>query len=134
MGHRLGGAVASPRSDPLDPDGCRQLVGEMAQVLDVGSEDRGLTPKGDDGEMGVDDIRSRDLAQESADFMGVIRGEIDDVAAPQHAPQLHLSRRAADLGDDRCGRPRDKPKLQTSPMIGPHVPVVTLGATNTPAS
>jgi hypothetical protein len=56
LGHRLEGAVTSPTSDPLDPEGCRQLVGEMAQVLDVGSEDRGLTPEGDEGEMGVDDI------------------------------------------------------------------------------
>ena len=128
MGHRRGGAAGfHPRSDPLNPDRCRQLVGKMAQVFDVGREDCGLTSGGDDGEMGIDDIGSRNLVQESADLMGVIRGETDDVAAPQHAPQLHLSRRAADLGDDRCGRPRHEPKLQTSPMISPDVAVVALG-------
>lgn len=56
--HLGGAAGSSPSSDLLHSERCRQLVTKLAQVLDVGREDRRVMPGGDDGEMGNDDIGS----------------------------------------------------------------------------
>jgi len=50
--------------------------------------------------MRIHDVGSADLAQERSDLMRLIWSEADDVAAAQKALELHLPRRAADLGDD----------------------------------
>src|SRR5919202_72219 len=53
-----------PISDPLDQDRCRKLPGKVAQILDVGGEDHGVSPGGDDHHMAVDHVGGGGLGEE----------------------------------------------------------------------
>ncbi len=67
----------------------------------------------------IDHVGRAGSAGEFAEFVRLVVAEGHDVAAPQEASQLHLSRGPAHLGDNWSSRERHKAEIQAGPMIGP---------------
>ena len=99
----------------------------MPEIVGIRREDACSCLSGNDDHMCIHDVGSAGPAQKLSDLMTVLRGEADDITASQEAPKLHLPGRAADLGDDGCGRCRDDAQLKAGSVIGPHLPIVAVG-------
>ena len=73
---------------------------ELPEIVGIRSQDRRRCLGSSDDHMRIHDVGSAGLAQERSDLVCLLCSEADDVAAAQKALELHLPRRAADLGDD----------------------------------
>lgn len=115
------GAVRA--SDAEDRNARPQCVGDGPEVVLVGGEDTAALTMSDGDHVDVHDVGGVCSAGESADIVGDIVSEGDDVASSQEPAELRLASRPAHLRHDGSGRGRHETELEPGPVIRPDLAV-----------
>jgi len=100
---------------------------EAFYVVPVTGEDHSFVAQSHGHDDCVHDVRGFRYAQETACFVSVALAQRHDQATFQKTPELGLSWRSADLGDDRCGNQGNGAQFEAGLVFRPCAPLASVG-------